>query len=153
MARLYRVDNGETIGQINDKQLQFLVDMLEEEDEEDQDYYIDADTLELFSDNGCDPASGCTTSSNSAATPSSWRCSRARSRTARTASTSPGSSAPRRHRRSAYSATDASEMARLRTADSGASPTAPIGTAVSRSASIHTRADFSVGPPATDRSA
>ena len=30
MARLYRVDNGETIGQINDKQLQFLVDMLEE---------------------------------------------------------------------------------------------------------------------------
>jgi hypothetical protein len=55
MARLYRVDNGETIGQINDKQLQFLVDMLEEEDEEDQDYYIDADTLELFSDNGCDP--------------------------------------------------------------------------------------------------
>ena len=29
--------------------------MLEEEDEEDQDYYIDADTLELFSDNGCDP--------------------------------------------------------------------------------------------------
>ncbi len=55
MARLYRVDNGETIGQINDKQLQFLVDMLEEEDDEDQDYYIDQDTLELFSDNNCDP--------------------------------------------------------------------------------------------------
>ena len=55
MARLYRVDTGETIGEINEKQLKFLVDMLEEEDEEDQDYFIDQDTLELFSDNGCDP--------------------------------------------------------------------------------------------------
>lgn len=55
MARLYRVDTGETIGQINETQLQFLVDMLEEEDEEDQDYFIDQDTLELFSDNKCDP--------------------------------------------------------------------------------------------------
>ena len=54
MPRLYRVDNGETIGQITAKQVQFLVDMLEEEDSEDQDYYIDADTLELFSDNNCD---------------------------------------------------------------------------------------------------
>ena len=55
MPRLYRVSDGETIGEINAKQLQFLVDMLEEEDEEDQDYFIDQDTLELFSDNGCDP--------------------------------------------------------------------------------------------------
>jgi len=54
MARLYRVDTGETIGQLNDIQLKFLVDMLEEEDEDDQDYFIDQDTLELFSDNGCD---------------------------------------------------------------------------------------------------
>jgi hypothetical protein len=55
MARLYRVDSGDTIGTINEKQLQFLIDMLEEEDEDDQDYFIDQDTLELFSDNGCDP--------------------------------------------------------------------------------------------------
>lgn len=55
MPRLYRVDNGETIGQITAEQLQFLVDMLEEEDDEDQDYFIDQDTLELFSDNKCDP--------------------------------------------------------------------------------------------------
>lgn len=54
MARLYRVDNGETIGQLNEIQLKFLVGMLEEEDEKDQDYFIDQDTLELFSDNGCD---------------------------------------------------------------------------------------------------
>ncbi|HVV84863.1 MAG TPA: hypothetical protein VHE35_17485 [Kofleriaceae bacterium] len=55
MARLYRVDTDETIGQINEKQLQFLVDMLEEEDDEDTEYFIDQDTLELFSDNNCDP--------------------------------------------------------------------------------------------------
>jgi hypothetical protein len=55
MARLYRVDNNETIGTISPAQLAFLVEMLEEEDEEDQDYFIDHDTLELFSDNGCDP--------------------------------------------------------------------------------------------------
>lgn len=55
MARLYRVDNGKTLGEINEAQLKFLVDMLEEEDEEDQDYFIDQDTLELFSDNDCDP--------------------------------------------------------------------------------------------------
>lgn len=55
MPRLYRVADGETIGEINQKQLQFLVDMLEEEDEEDKDYFIDQDTLELFSDNNCDP--------------------------------------------------------------------------------------------------
>lgn len=55
MARLYRVDTGETIGQLTEAQLKFLVDMLEEEDEEDQEYFIDQDTLELFSDNKCDP--------------------------------------------------------------------------------------------------
>ena len=55
MPRLYRVDTDETIGEISDKQLKFLVDMLEEEDEEDTAYFIDQDTLELFSDNNCDP--------------------------------------------------------------------------------------------------
>lgn len=55
MPRLYRVDTDETIGQISDKQLKFLVEMLEEEDEEDTVYFIDQDTLELFSDNNCDP--------------------------------------------------------------------------------------------------
>ncbi len=55
MPRLYRAASGETIGEINEKQLKFLVDMLEEEDEEDKEYFIDQDTLELFSDNNCDP--------------------------------------------------------------------------------------------------
>ena len=55
MPRLFRLDNGETIGTITDKQLQFLVDQLEEEDEDDNDYFVDRDTLELLSDNGADP--------------------------------------------------------------------------------------------------
>jgi len=55
MPRLYRVDNGETIGEITQDQLTFLVEQLEEESEEDRDYYIDRDTLELLGDNGGDP--------------------------------------------------------------------------------------------------
>ena len=55
MPRLFRLDNGETIGEITAVQLQFLVDQLEEEDDEDTDYFIDRDTLELLSDNGADP--------------------------------------------------------------------------------------------------
>jgi hypothetical protein len=55
MARLIRIDTGDEIGNINDKQLAFLVEQLEEEHDEDQDYFIDRDTLELLSDNGADP--------------------------------------------------------------------------------------------------
>ncbi|MBP9086520.1 MAG: hypothetical protein KBG15_10415 [Kofleriaceae bacterium] len=50
-----RIDTDKEIGQITDKQLAFLVEQLEEEHDEDQDYYIDRETLELLSDNGCDP--------------------------------------------------------------------------------------------------
>jgi hypothetical protein len=55
MPRLIRLDTGDTIGEISDKQLAFLVEQLEEEHEEDEDYFIDRDTLELLSDNGADP--------------------------------------------------------------------------------------------------
>ena len=55
MPRLYRLADGETIGQITDVQLKFLQDQLEEDREEDNDYFIDRDTLELLSDNGADP--------------------------------------------------------------------------------------------------
>ena len=55
MPRLTRIDTGDDIGDITDKQLAFLVEQLEEEHEEDQDYFIDRDTLELLSDNGGDP--------------------------------------------------------------------------------------------------
>ena len=55
MPRLQRIDKDIDIGEITDKQLAFLVEQLEEEHEEDQDYYVDRDTLELLSDNGADP--------------------------------------------------------------------------------------------------
>lgn len=55
MPRLMRIDKEVEIGEITEKQLAFLVEQLEEEHEEDQDYYIDKDTLELMSDNGADP--------------------------------------------------------------------------------------------------
>jgi hypothetical protein len=55
MPRLTRIDTGDDIGEITAAQLSFLVEQLEEEHEDDQDYFIDRDTLELLSDNGCDP--------------------------------------------------------------------------------------------------
>jgi hypothetical protein len=55
MPRLIRLDSGDEIGTITDKQKQFLVDQLEEEHADDTDYFIDRDTLELLSDNGADP--------------------------------------------------------------------------------------------------
>ena len=55
MPRLFRLDTGDTIGNITDVQLAFLVAQLEEEHDDDKDYFIDRDTLELLSDNGADP--------------------------------------------------------------------------------------------------
>jgi len=55
MPRLIRLDTGDTIGDISDQQLAFLVEQLEAEHDEDQDYFIDRDTLDLLSDNGADP--------------------------------------------------------------------------------------------------
>jgi len=55
MPRLMRLDTGDEIGTIDDKQLQFLVSQLEEDHDDDKDYFIDRDTLELLSDNGADP--------------------------------------------------------------------------------------------------
>jgi len=43
------------IGAITDAQLQFLVQQLEEEHDEDRDYYIDRETLDMFEENGGDP--------------------------------------------------------------------------------------------------
>jgi hypothetical protein len=43
------------IGEISDAQLQFLVQQLEEEHDEDRDYYVDKDTLDMFEANGGDP--------------------------------------------------------------------------------------------------
>ncbi len=55
MPRLIRLDTGTEIGTINDNQLAFLVEQLEEEHDDDKDYYVDRETLDLLSDNGADP--------------------------------------------------------------------------------------------------
>jgi hypothetical protein len=46
----------EYLGTIDDEELQFLIDDLEEESAEDRDYYIDPDTIEMLQDDGA-PAS------------------------------------------------------------------------------------------------
>jgi hypothetical protein len=55
MPRLIRIDTGDEIGTVNDDQVKFLVEQLEEENDDDTEYFIDRDTLELLSDNGADP--------------------------------------------------------------------------------------------------
>ncbi len=55
MPKLIRLDTGDPIGEISDAHLKFLVDQLEEEHDDDKDYFIDRDTMELLSDNGAEP--------------------------------------------------------------------------------------------------
>ena len=55
MPKLIRLDTGVEIGNIDDKQLAFLVEQLEEENDDDTNYFVDRETLELLSDNGADP--------------------------------------------------------------------------------------------------
>ena len=55
MPRLIRLDTGDEIGTITDEHLAFLKAQLEEEHDDDKDYFVDRETLELLSDNGADP--------------------------------------------------------------------------------------------------
>jgi hypothetical protein len=50
MIDLYDTATNALIGSITDQDLQVLIDALEEESSEDQDYYIDAATIELIGD-------------------------------------------------------------------------------------------------------
>jgi len=56
MIELKNKETSATIGEVTEEQLEFLIDMLEEEDNEDQDYWIDQMTLQYFQENGGDPA-------------------------------------------------------------------------------------------------
>ncbi len=47
---IYDVATGQSLGEVSEAQLQQLVDLFEEESEEDRDYWIDADTLDMLSD-------------------------------------------------------------------------------------------------------
>ncbi len=54
MPRMIRIDTGDEIGTISDAHQAFLVAQLED-DNDDTDYFIDRETLDLRSDNGADP--------------------------------------------------------------------------------------------------
>lgn len=54
MVKLYNKDTGQYIGDITETQLQFLIDNLEEESEDDTDYYINITTIESFEDKGAE---------------------------------------------------------------------------------------------------
>lgn len=56
MIQIHDKDTGARIGTLTEEQLQFLIDQLEEESGEDQDYYINETTVELFEENGADKA-------------------------------------------------------------------------------------------------
>ena len=55
MIELRDKKTGTSLGQISERQLQFLIDQLEEESTEDRDYYINLATLEMFERAGGDP--------------------------------------------------------------------------------------------------
>ncbi len=54
LINIYEVNSSEPAGTITEAQLQFLIDQLEEEALEDQDYYINRTTLDIFEVGGAD---------------------------------------------------------------------------------------------------
>ncbi|UCH84075.1 MAG: galactosyldiacylglycerol synthase [Candidatus Latescibacterota bacterium] len=54
MIKIYDNENGKFLGQIDEEELQFLIDELEEESLEDQDYYLNRDTIEMLAKKGGD---------------------------------------------------------------------------------------------------
>ena len=50
MIDLFNAETNEMLGSITEPDLQVLIDGLEEESSEDQDYYINADTIDLLGD-------------------------------------------------------------------------------------------------------
>ena len=52
--RLIDIEHDNEIGVVTGDQLQFLIDNLEEEGFEDQNYYIDPESLSFLAEEGCD---------------------------------------------------------------------------------------------------
>jgi hypothetical protein len=52
MIELRDKDTKESLGSIDDSELRFLVDELEEDSSTDRDYYIDSDTIDMLKDDG-----------------------------------------------------------------------------------------------------
>ncbi len=56
MINLRDKDTGAHIGSISPEQLQFMMDQLVEESDEDKNYWLNRATLDMFVSNGADPA-------------------------------------------------------------------------------------------------
>ena len=54
MIKLHDKESGLEIGTLTEDNLQFLIDQLEEESGEDQDYYINVTTINIFEEDGAD---------------------------------------------------------------------------------------------------
>lgn len=54
MIRIFDAEDGRELGTISEAQFKVLVDLLEEEAEGDEDYYINADTLDFFEEENAD---------------------------------------------------------------------------------------------------
>jgi len=55
MSRLYNKQSGALLGAVTDADVQCLIDVLEEEDTKDVDYFIDLSTVEILEANGASP--------------------------------------------------------------------------------------------------
>ena len=55
MIRLQDKDTGAYVGDITEDQLQFLISQLEEESEDDREYYINVTTVDSFEEQNADP--------------------------------------------------------------------------------------------------
>jgi hypothetical protein len=52
MPRLYNKKTNALLGNVSESDIDCLVDVLEEEDSKDVDYFIDLDTVDILEDNG-----------------------------------------------------------------------------------------------------
>jgi len=55
MVELYDTEHDALLGTLSDEQFQSLVESLEEESTSDQDYYIDAATIDMLEEEAADP--------------------------------------------------------------------------------------------------
>ena len=56
MPRIYNKQNGTKLGDISESDIECLIDVLEEEDTHDVDYFIDLDTVDILENNGASEA-------------------------------------------------------------------------------------------------
>jgi hypothetical protein len=55
MPRIFDAQTGQPLGEITEADLAFLRQQLEEESDDDRDYYLNATNLDLFQEAGADP--------------------------------------------------------------------------------------------------